>query len=81
MAEKNESNEQLEERNGSDEEKQTGIKSTGDAAEAEANQVLAEFTEEEGRAIIRKVDFRLVPLLSILYLWVLPGSSFQPHSR
>ena len=68
MAEKNDSNEQLEERNVSDEEKQTGIKSTRDDAEVEANQVVAEFSEEEGRAIIRKVDYRLVPLLSILYL-------------
>lgn len=68
MAEKNDSNEQLEERNVSEEEKQTGIKPTTDAAEVEANQVLTEFTEEEGRAIIRKVDYRLVPLLSILYL-------------
>jgi hypothetical protein len=68
MAEKNYSNEQLEERTGNDEEKQTGVKPTGDATEVEANQVLTEFTEEETRAIIRKVDFRLVPLLSILYL-------------
>jgi hypothetical protein len=68
MAEKNDSNEQLEERNVSEEEKQTGIKPTTDAAEAEAHQVLTEFTEEEGRAIIRKVDYRLVPLLSLLYL-------------
>jgi hypothetical protein len=68
MAEKNDSNEQLEERNGSNEEKQTGVKPIGDAAELEANQVLTEFTEEEARTIIRKVDFRLVPLLSILYL-------------
>ncbi|KAN0099567.1 MFS general substrate transporter [Hyaloscypha variabilis] len=65
MAEKTDSNEQLEERGVSEEEKQTGVKPT---AEVEAEHVLGEFTKQEEAAIIRKVDFRLVPLLSILYL-------------
>jgi hypothetical protein len=67
MAEKTDSNDQLEERGVSEEEKQTGVKPT---AEVEAEHVLGEFTKQEEAAIIRKVDFRLVPLLSILYLLV-----------
>jgi len=65
MAEKTDSNEQLEERNVSEEEKQTGVKP---AAEVDAEHVLGEFSPLEESAIMRKVDFRLVPLLSILYL-------------
>jgi len=30
--------------------------------------VLAELPKEEGKRILRKVDYRLVPLLSLLYL-------------
>ena len=67
MAEKTDSNGELEERNVSEEEKQTGVKPT---AEPDADQVLSGYSELEESAIIRKVDFRLVPLLSILYLYV-----------
>jgi len=65
MAEKTDSNEQLEERNVSEEEKQTGVKP---APEVDADQVLGQYSELEEARIMRKVDFRLVPLLSILYL-------------
>jgi len=78
MAEKADSNEHLENRNGDDEEKQTGIQP---APEFEGkvglrtvdegfspDEVVAEIDEAEGRRILRKVDFRLIPLLSFLYL-------------
>jgi hypothetical protein len=78
MAEKADSNEHLEDRKGSDEEKQTGVQP---ATEFERkvglrtvdegfspDQVVAEVDEAEGRRILRKVDFRLIPLLSFLYL-------------
>jgi hypothetical protein len=78
-AEKNDSNEQLEDRNGS-EERQTGITPAAEVEGKEglrtvdagysADQVVTEFSELEQRRIIKKVDFRLVPLLSILYLYV-----------
>jgi hypothetical protein len=78
MAEKKDSNEHLEDRKGSDEEKQTGVQP---APEFEGkiglrtldegfspDQVVAEVDEAEGRRILRKVDYRLIPLLSFLYL-------------
>jgi hypothetical protein len=78
-AEKNDSNGQLEDRNGS-EERQTGITPAAEIEGKEglrtvdagysADQVVTEFSELEQRRIIKKVDFRLVPLLSILYLYV-----------
>jgi hypothetical protein len=78
MAEKADSNEHLEDRKGSNEEKQTGVQpvpefegKTGLRTVDEGfspDQVVAEVDEAEGRRILRKVDFRLIPLLSFLYL-------------
>ena len=75
MAQKSDSREHLEER---DEEKKTGIQPvpqvngtvglrTVDEGYS-ADQVVAEIDKAEGRRILRKVDFRLIPLLSFLYL-------------
>lgn len=33
-------------------------------------QVTTDIDQAEERRIIRKIDFRLIPLLSVLYLWV-----------
>jgi hypothetical protein len=87
-AEKNDSNEQLEDRNGS-EEKQTGITPAAEVEGKEglrtvdagysADQVVTEFSELEQRRIMRKVDFRLVPLLSVLYLYVSLESRPTPN--
>jgi hypothetical protein len=78
MAQKSESIKYLEDRDGSDEEKQTGI---NPAPQSEGkvglrtvdegfspDQVVAEIDEAKGRRILRKVDYRLIPLLSFLYL-------------
>jgi hypothetical protein len=78
MAEKTDSNEHVEDRKGSDEEKKTGVQPapgfegkiglrTMDEGFS-PDQVVAEVDEAEGRRILRKVDFRLIPLLSFLYL-------------
>jgi hypothetical protein len=77
MAEKNESNEQLEDRNGG-EEKQVGIQPNPEIegkdglrtvdAGLSPDQVISEFSEQEGARIMRKIDYRLIPLLSFLYL-------------
>jgi hypothetical protein len=78
MAEKADSNEHFEDRKGSDEEKQTGVQPTTEFEGKvglrtvdegfSPDQVVAEVDEAEGRRILRKVDFRLIPLLSFLYL-------------
>lgn len=36
-----------------------------------ADQVIVEYDQAETRRIMRKIDWRLIPLLSLLYLWVL----------
>lgn len=38
-----------------------------------SDQVVTQYDEKETRRIMRKIDYRLIPLLSVLYLWV----SFQ----
>lgn len=59
------------------EEKQIGIPSSLEAdgdglrtvdAGLSADQVLAQLEEQNGRRILRKIDLRLIPLLSFLYL-------------
>jgi len=60
------------------EEKRTGVEPLPDSSTTEglrtvdaglpANQVIAELDEAEGRRVMRKIDFRLVPLLALLYL-------------
>jgi hypothetical protein len=35
-----------------------------------AHEVLAEVDPEEERRILRKIDYRLIPLLAVLYLFV-----------
>ena len=37
-----------------------------------ANQVIVEVDDKEGRRILRKIDYRLIPLLAILYLYMFP---------
>lgn len=37
-----------------------------------ADQVVAEYDEAETRRIMRKIDYRLIPLLAVLYLYVNP---------
>jgi len=77
MTEKNESNEHLEDRNGSEEkqvrtypnpeiEGKDGLR-TVDAG-LSPDQVQSEFSELEGQRIMRKIDYHLIPLLSFLYL-------------
>jgi MFS transporter, ACS family, DAL5 transporter family protein len=78
MADKTEVSEQLEDRNGSDEEKQTGIAPVPELEGKEGlrtvdegyspDQVVTQFSELEERRIMNKVDWHLVPLLSVLYL-------------
>ncbi|RFU28322.1 hypothetical protein B7463_g7990, partial [Scytalidium lignicola] len=77
MAEKYDLNEHLEFGN---EEKNTGTSYSPDIevknddglrtldAGLPPDQVIAEISELEGRRILRKIDYRLIPLLSILYL-------------
>lgn len=76
MADKTE--DQVENRNDSEEEKQTGISALGEVEGKEGlrtvdegyspDQVVSEFSEAEERRIMNKVDWHLVPLLSVLYL-------------
>jgi hypothetical protein len=43
-----------------------GVKKGSSIGEVEANHI--DISETEGRAILSKVDYRLVPLLALLYL-------------
>ncbi len=78
MTPKSDNIQHSEDHDGSDEEKQAGIQSdlqlegkdvlrTVDAGFS-PDQVVAEVSEAEGRRVLRKVDYRLIPLLSFLYL-------------
>lgn len=39
------------------------------------DQVVVEYDEAETRRIMRKIDYRLIPLLAVLYLYIGPSGS------
>ena len=80
MNEKIDNNEQIEDRSGSEEKEIGGIDKaartlgvnqdelrTVDAG-LSPDEVESQFTEAEGKAIMKKIDMRLIPLLAFLYL-------------